>query len=85
MSRKPKYVGEKFGYLTVIEPTPIIYNGNRYAGYKCECVCGKTIVVKTPNLTLGKTKSCGCKKYELRNKTNAINGFTPGKHKRIRA
>ena len=50
---KLNLVGEKFGKLTVLEPTPPIYQ-------TCKCDCGNVVVVETCNLTNGNTKSCGC-------------------------
>lgn len=70
--------GQIFGYLTAVE----YQKGGKW---KCKCVCGKEVIHRTCKLTgtYGFTvKSCGCKKYEIRNKTNALNGFTPGKYER---
>lgn len=47
--------GQKFGDLTAIE-----YCG--YGKWKCECSCGKVIVVRGDNLRTGNSKSCGCKR-----------------------
>ena len=49
-------VGQKFGYLTVIEPT---YKGKTKA-WLCKCNCGNEIIVTTGHLRSGHTKSCGC-------------------------
>ncbi len=44
--------GQVFGELTVIE-----YIGD--SKWKCECICGKLIEVRSYDLTTGHTKSCG--------------------------
>lgn len=50
-----------FTYLTVIERAP---NIGRYVAWKCECKCGKELVVRAKDLVSGNTKSCGCYKLE---------------------
>lgn len=58
MSKRTKnLIGQRFGRWVVLE----------FAGYKnnkahwfCKCDCGKEKIVCGKNLTLGKTKSCGC-------------------------
>lgn len=52
-----KFVGKKFGMLTVTE-----YAGKR-AGmhrWRCRCECGGETVVGQTLLQIGKTRSCGC-------------------------
>lgn len=53
--------GTRFGHLTVIRR-----NGAKSgeATYECQCVCGKTKVVRRSNLMAGGTTSCGCKQYQ---------------------
>lgn len=58
---------QKFGYLTVLNPTRL--NG-RFA-WHCKCDCGNEIDVDSGNLRTGKTKSCGCKKSDLVSKARA--------------
>ena len=50
--------GERFGKLTVIEPTSERRNGS--AVWKCRCDCGGTRLVSRDCLVRGKTISCGC-------------------------
>ena len=55
-SKRAKYLnpGDKYGRLTVIGP------GSK-AGYSiCECECGTVKEFPNYNLTIGKTRSCGC-------------------------
>lgn len=50
-------VNRIFGRLTVNE-----YNG--CSKWKCTCSCGNTSIVRTSDLTRGRTKSCGCLRGE---------------------
>lgn len=50
--------GEKFGFLTVLHPTP------RDAFWVCECICGKIITVPNASLLNGDYKSCGCRHWD---------------------
>ena len=56
-------VGQKFGFLTVLEPT------NKRSGgsivWKCQCECGNICYIPTSNLSRNHTTSCGCKKYVI--------------------
>ena len=57
-------IGEQFGYLTVIREAG--KNKSRNTLYECLCVCGNKKLVPDTSLKLGRVKSCGCKKGELR-------------------
>ena len=50
--------GQRFGMLTVLGPSDSRANG--FIVWDCQCDCGNTKGVPTPNLTSGRTKSCGC-------------------------
>lgn len=52
-------IGRRFGNLTV--KRVVGYDRYRNRLVECECVCGKTKVFRYPNLTQGRSKSCGCK------------------------
>lgn len=52
-------VGQKFGKLIVIEYAGS--NRNR-SSWKCECECGKEVIVNQMELVKGDTLSCGCLK-----------------------
>jgi hypothetical protein len=56
--------GQTFGYLIAISFVGRTSKGT--AKWLCRCVCGKETVVQNPNLRSGSTKSCGCKREELR-------------------
>lgn len=63
-------VGKKFGYLTVLKDSGERYNQHNVL-WECRCECGKVIKVAANDLLKGSTKSCGCKKKELRHETRA--------------
>ena len=52
MSAKKDLVGQKFGYLTVMERVPV-------KGWRCHCDCGNECIIATGQLTSGNRKSCG--------------------------
>lgn len=58
MRRRLNLTGLEFGWLTVLE----YYGNNRHGSpvWKCQCRCGKQVVLPTYALTHGHTKSCGC-------------------------
>lgn len=77
-----KLVGLQFGYLTVIGRV----KGDVRGSWLCKCECGNEVTVRTDKLTgtgaAGHIKrSCGCKTYEIRTKTNELNGVKPGRKK----
>jgi hypothetical protein len=54
---KRRLVGQRFGFLTVLE---------RYSQewWLCRCeACGREAIVLQQNLVSGNTKSCGCQKF----------------------
>ncbi len=50
--------GQRFGRLTVLEPTKERRNG--YTVWKCRCDCGAEIFVSSRHLKNGWTNDCGC-------------------------
>lgn len=50
--------GQRFGALVVLAPTE--ERMNRQIVWECLCDCGNTALVKSSDLKLGRTKSCGC-------------------------
>lgn len=57
----PKLVGQKFERLTI---TRIDDKIKRYKRVECLCDCGNSKMFYLSNITLGKTKSCGCLNIE---------------------
>lgn len=66
--RKPKKIGEVFGFLTICEEPfyKKIWKDDQQATQfaKCSCICGSEKVYKVNNLGTY-TKSCGCKTKEM--------------------
>ena len=54
-------IGQRFGRLVVIEE-----DTNKSNSLICQCDCGEVTSVNRSNLTLGKTRSCGCLQKESR-------------------
>jgi hypothetical protein len=54
-----EFIGKRFGKLTPLAR----HQGNGRARWLCECVCGKRKLVRTHDLTSGRTTSCGCSRY----------------------
>lgn len=80
ISKYAKYIGAKYGRLTVIGIYDYkqISNGRaiNYKMCECECECGKRVNVRIVNLRSGRTKSCGClRKYsdKLKKETGSNN------------
>ena len=62
---------KKFGRWTVLERVP---NKNGAVYWKCKCDCGVIKEVKSSNLKLGNSKSCGCLSRELSSERMKIHG-----------
>lgn len=56
-------IGNKYGFLTAIEPVGEKINGKQH--YLCECECGKITRVRDDHLYKLETVSCGCKMGKL--------------------
>ena len=63
-------------YLTVLEKTTKRSSRGEII-WKCQCECGKILELNGSEIRRGKTKSCGCKRYELQQKSNG-NYLKPG-------
>lgn len=68
--------GQQFGKLKVIG---FAYIKNKNSYWKCQCECGKEIIVLGASLTSGNTQSCGCLKKGSRIKD--LTGFSFGRLK----
>lgn len=66
---KPIPAGTIFGRLTVIQ------DGRRPKVW-CRCVCGGEIWVNLDNLKYGRTRSCGCLRYEVRGVYQTTHGLS---------
>ena len=51
------FAGQVYGELTVVKSLGKATGSTKY---ECNCSCGNVVSVRGGNLTIGKTKSCGC-------------------------
>lgn len=54
--------GQRYGRLYVMYRAP---NRNGKVYWECMCDCGNTTQVQTFDLIFGKSRSCGCYRYDL--------------------
>lgn len=67
MPKAKDLTGMKFGRLTAIMLSQERKNG--HAAWLCRCDCGATTLVAACSLIHGRTKSCGCLRREILNRT----------------
>lgn len=72
--------GLSFGRLIVYE---YISTKRRQAIWRCRCICGNMVDVRSYNLISGNTKSCGCIQKEIAGSLGAIRLTTHGKSKTL--
>jgi len=65
---KKDLIGEKFGTVTVTGDAPTHKINGRMV--RTLCTCGTSKDVRLSDLRRGFVKSCGCKKYKTRGRTN---------------
>lgn len=71
--------GQRFGKLTVLELDTTKKSNKRTVQWKCQCDCGKQIVVDGAHLRQNQTKSCGClREYIHQDLIKDITGQTFG-------
>ena len=70
------FIGMKFGRLTVIGSSDIVYRNRTF--FSCKCDCGNAVSVRVNALRSGNTKSCGCFKTEV---LKSIRNIKHGKYK----
>ncbi|MEM7578243.1 MAG: AP2 domain-containing protein [Cyanobacteria bacterium P01_A01_bin.80] len=58
MGKREDLIGRRFGKLVVLEYA--FTNKHRQTNWKCECDCGRKIVIRAACLKRGTSKSCGC-------------------------
>ena len=76
MPAKISLIGKRFGRLKVIKFGGSFRNPNGVIFSKsvCKCDCGKEVIVRSGNLTVGHTRSCGCLAKELCKTQSLIHG-----------
>lgn len=72
--RKPLYIGQKFGRLTVFARglTRTTTNNKRQFFYFCKCSCGSFKSINKQSLVNHETQSCGCKRIENATKARRL-------------
>lgn len=68
----PKYIGQKFGRLTVIEINATMQGKYRRWMWRCKCDCGNETIARGDYIVRGHTSSCGCALHD--NKPNLKHG-----------
>lgn len=70
MSKLKDLTNQPFGHLTAIriDKNP----NNKRTKWICRCECGNYCVVASCDLLNGHTQSCGCKRFESRNKIHGL-------------
>ena len=63
MSRLIDLTGNRYGCLVVLSRDRNL--APRIPGWKCQCDCGRQVVLNGSNLRLGLTQSCGCLRRRL--------------------
>jgi len=65
--------GQVFGQLTVLSFAGVDQKLKR-SMWLCQCECGKKATVMSIHLSIGSTKSCGCLRYNMYDKTGQVFG-----------
>ena len=67
------FIGQKYGRLIVVDRV----GSDKYSQplWLCECECGNTIILPSPRLLRGNTKSCGCLRRETSSQVNKKHGM----------
>ena len=65
--------GQTFGFWTVIEFAG--RDGRNATIWKCRCICGAEKNVIVGSLMKGRSRSCGCKQYEMAAQKNTKHGM----------
>lgn len=67
--------GEQFGRLTVLSRLDERASDGSIA-FRCECACGKEVIVRGHRLRNEQTRSCGCLKRDRNSEAHATHGLT---------
>lgn len=78
--RLEKYIGKRFGKLTVIayDHDVYYYHGGKWTPtsyWKCRCDCGNVKSIALCSLISGKSKSCGCNIPEITRQSHTKHGL----------
>lgn len=72
MPKRIDITGKVYGKLTAIEC--VGRNEKGFELWKCKCECGEETIKQKHNLTMGKTKSCGCLHHAIKDLTGKVFG-----------
>ncbi|MGG0793154.1 AP2 domain-containing protein [Brevibacillus laterosporus] len=61
-----RFIGHRFGYLTVIDSYRKQWGNRRRSIFKVVCDCGTEKEILAHNIVNGPTKSCGCKTNKMK-------------------
>lgn len=75
MGRSLNLVGEKFGYLTVLEFSGALAGNRSNKIWVCRCDCGEIKNVRGDKLKSGETVSCGCMKVAIQRSKVTTHGM----------
>lgn len=75
----PKWLGEKYGRLTVVG---FVHKRKKWY-WKCRCDCGNEVVAQGCIVRSGHTTSCGCYQKEKASEANLTHGMTRSRLYRI--
>lgn len=67
-------IGEKYGFVEIIDVGYRLQSGKNRGTVTFRCECGTVKTVLSHNVLNGRTKSCGCKEFELKAKANLRHG-----------
>ena len=82
---RDRYIGKKFGKLTVIHYEREIYQSYykrlyHHYFYRCRCDCGNEKAVRLSDLLSGRVRSCGCYRKSLLKEIGSQGGYVHGGH-----
>jgi len=73
MTKRVIFKDAVYGELTVVKS---LGKSTGATKYECKCSCGNIVSVRGRNLTIGKTKSCGCMTSEYKRLANTEHGLS---------
>ena len=76
---KKEYIGQTFGWLTVLDAYRDSDKGRYF--FKCKCKCGNEVSVQYNKVTSGHTSSCGCYRHSEEHSNSLSNYWCNNKDK----
>lgn len=78
-ANNPKWLGQKYGRLTV---TDFVHKGKKWY-WECRCDCGNTVITQAYLVRSGHTSSCGCWQKKRASEASLVHGQSHGRLYRI--